>query len=155
MNSLRARLAALLFSVALWFVAGCLMGPVPMRTRARTGPGAEERSLDLSFLKVGSTTRREVVEKLDWMRGSFSCPRGRVFSGRWQSSSWGFAGEGISPGGPVAGSNRKWKYRNLLIQFNENGVVERYLTMSDKEAPEKRPGWLKDTGESSLYCASN
>lgn len=131
--------------VFLCMVVGCIMAPVPMRTRTRA-PGGEGRSLDLKFLQAGLTTKSEVLEKLGWIQ---VCNHERIFWGRWQSSSWATGGAAATPYGgvPVPLGGRHWKTHNLLVEFDEKGVVQRYRTVSDKERKKTLGAWLKDANE--------
>jgi len=131
-------------------LVGCLIAPVPVRTRARTGPGGEERALDLKFLRIGTTTKNEVLEKIGWMETWIGgCKHERIFWGRWQGSSWAIGGLYGAPPAPVMlpGGERKWSWRNLLLEFDEKGIVQRFATMPDKRVKTTLEAWLKDANE--------
>jgi hypothetical protein len=114
-------LAALLPLVA----AGCVpvAARVPEKTKDTAGKPAQ---LDFTFLKSGSTTRDEVTKKLAMIDSGVN--QNDFFWGRWKRSVWGRALVGPVP--PEAGRN--WGMYNLLIHFDQYGVVERWVMVDDK-----------------------
>lgn len=62
----------------------------------------------------------------------------RLFLGRWASSSWGvysFAGVGGLSGGGISSEEwkRHWGTHNVLIDFDEKGLVRQYRVFPDSE----------------------
>jgi hypothetical protein len=114
---------ACVFSCLLWL--GCLGAPMRVPTHTR-GPMGEHANADLSFLRVGSTTRAEVVQQLGWADAQLK--NDRLFLGRWMSSKWA-AVTAVYGGGGSA--DRIWHTHNLIIEFDEKGVVSRYRLFSD------------------------
>lgn len=113
-------------------LAGCI-GAAPLPKRTRTPEGTEVKSIDLAFLHPGQTTRSEVNEKLKLIDTGY---RGNhFFLGRWSSSTWG--GWVILAGmccEAVGGGGRVWKNGNLLVEFDDAGVVKRFETFGDSKA---------------------
>ena len=135
--------ASLLLSAS--FLSGCAV--VPMRTRTVGWTGVEKQ-LDLRFIQVSKTSRDEVAEKLAWMDTGVKRPR--LFWGRWYRSSRG-AAYPIDPGGfPLPMASRIWLVRNVLVEFNESGVVERFGNFSNKELSGEIVRWFRETGEPPL-----
>lgn len=131
-NTAKVRgLAAITFfgCVAL---SGCV-GATPLPKRTRTAQGAVVKTVDVSFIQPGKTTRAEVRQKLKLIDTGYEGDR--FFLGRWSSSTWGgwiiLAGmccEAIGTGGRV------WKSGNLLVEFDEAGLVKRTEPFDDKKA---------------------
>ena len=104
---------------------GCA-GVVPLSRQTHTPQGTNE-NVHLSFLHVGQTNREEVRDKLKVFDTGVQSER--FFLGRWTSSTWAwFAG---SQGGAMGG--RHWSTTNLLIEFDEKGVVKKFESFSDKD----------------------
>ena len=108
-------------------LTGCIgVTPMPKRTRTPQGPN---RNLDLSFLKVGQTTRAELREKLQAIDTGFEDDR--YFLGRWNESTWGgWAVLGLNE--TLQTTGRAWKNVNLLVEFDESGVVKGYERFPDR-----------------------
>ena len=111
---------------------GCI-GATPLPKRTRTPQGTEVKNLDLSFLHPGQTTRAEVKEKLKLIDTGYQGDH--FFLGRWSSSSWGgwAVYPGLPPGG-LGGGARAWKSGNLLVEFNDAGIVKRFALFDDTKA---------------------
>lgn len=127
-----AMLACTLTQCAL--LSGCF-GATRLPTRSK-GPLGEEKRIDLTFLQAGVTRREDVVQKLDWLNVGYSHPR--LFWGRWLSSSWGwwFVVCCAAEGGAGTGG-RLWGPKNLLIEFDEAGIVKWHgLVEDEKLVPE-------------------
>ena len=110
----------------LWL--GCLATPMRVPTHAQ-GPSGEHGSADLSFLRVGATSRVEVVQQLGWTDAQLR--NDRLFLGRWISSKWVVAWAAGGPYQGVGGAPRIWHTHNLIIEFDEKGVVSNYRLFSD------------------------
>jgi len=124
-QQLQAGIALALCAILL----GCI-GAAPLRKRTRTPEGTEVKNIDLSFLTPGQTTHAEVKEKLKPIDTGYQGDH--FFVGRWSSSTSGawaiFLG---LPG--FAG--RVWKSGNLLVEFDDAGVVKRFEPFDDAKAP--------------------
>lgn len=112
---------------------GCLAVPskLPNRLRGTAGVRIEKSDVDFSFIKVGATRRDEVTGKLAAVDVG-SPPQ--FFWGRWAESTWGMVGAGATGGelDPVAGfAERHWRFHNLLLRFDEQGIVQEKLTLDD------------------------
>lgn len=106
---------------------GCLVATrLPKRTN--TPEGTEVKNIDLSFLHSGQTTRAEVQERLKLIDTGYQGDH--FFLGRWSSSVWGawvfllWSGEG----------GRVWKSGNLLVEFDDAGIVKRFEPFDDAKA---------------------
>jgi hypothetical protein len=120
-------------SITLTFFccAGCVAVPVHTATKTVSVSGATGKKLELDFIKIGSTSREEVLQKLGWV--DTGVKNDRLFVGRWADSSWGVvwaAGGGYSG---AAGWNRSWTMHTLVLEFNEQGVTEKMSFVSDEE----------------------
>jgi hypothetical protein len=60
------------------FWLGCLAAPMRVPTHTQ-GPSGKHTNTDLSFLRIGSTTRENVVQHLGWADSQLK--NGRLFSG--------------------------------------------------------------------------
>jgi hypothetical protein len=89
------------------------------------------KKLDLDFIQVGTTTREEVGQKLGWIDTGLRDDR--LFVGRWADSSWGVAWAAGGPYAAAGGWNRVWKTHNLVLDFDEKGVVQQMSFVPDKD----------------------
>jgi hypothetical protein len=110
--------------------SGCVIAPVPLSTKAKDISGNPVR-LDLAFLKAGSTTRGEVTKNLGPIDTQVN--QANFFWGRWQSSSWGYGGVVAVPDKGGAGGARVWGVHNLLVEFDQQGVVKSWSVVDDKK----------------------
>ena len=111
-------------------LSGCVPGVarLPVRTVGMTGDKLEKQELDLSFLKVGTTNRSEVLDKLNVINTGYSDPR--LFWGRWFVSKWGYWMIGAGTGD----ADRIWHANNLVVLFDEKGVVtDKKVVANNKE----------------------
>ena len=103
---------------------GCI-GATRLSARSHGPEGADiqKQELDLSFLQVGITRRDDVLSRLHSVDSGYSNPH--LFWGRWSDSKWGYwvvvVGMG---GGGAAGAGRNWHVHNLLVTFDEKGVMQ-------------------------------
>ena len=104
-------------------LSGCVVAPMrlPSRTKGQTGTTLEKNDIDLTFLQAGITRREDVVNKLSPIDSGFSSPG--LFWGRWSESNWGVGGFGLIPGGGGS-AERIWHVHNLLVRFDENGLMQ-------------------------------
>jgi hypothetical protein len=129
------RLAFLRFaaeSSLVLILKGCA---VPMKMPARTngpmGKTIQKDNIDLTFLQAGTTRREDVVKRLDRIDTGYSSSR--MFWGRWSESKSGIAMIGLA-GGQVA---RNWRVHNLLVSFDENGVMQSKDLIDGEKALER------------------
>lgn len=118
-----------------------------MKTRAVGTTGIEKNRMDFQFIQAGKTTRDEVVTKLTWIDTGLE--HQRLFWGRWYRSS----SEWVDIAGPLildSIASRRWGDRNLLVEFNERGTVERTRELSDSKLNEELGRWLEKVGEPPL-----
>jgi len=113
-------------------LTGCI-GATPLPKRTRTAQGTVVKNVDVSFIHPGQTTRAEVREKLKVIDTGYQGDR--FFLGRWSSSTWGgwiiLAGMCCEA---VGGGGRVWKSGNLLVEFDDAGLVKRTEPFDDKKA---------------------
>jgi hypothetical protein len=127
-----AAVAVLLLCVA---AVGCLAFPskMTMRRYGSGGTSLQNKDVDLGFIQVGVTTRDEISKKLGAI--DVNAPT-RFFWGRWVESSWGVVGGSLplsSSAAPVVGGTRHWRYRNVLVQFNERGIATEQRAIDNDE----------------------
>lgn len=124
-----ARLALTAFVCA--FCCGCVV-PIHTAKKTRVATGQlTTNTTDLSFIKAGTTSRADVIERLGWMDTGIKDDR--FFIGRWAESSWGVLWFGAVPYGAAGDWTRKWNAHNVLIDFDENGVVQQVSYFADKD----------------------
>jgi hypothetical protein len=88
--------------------------------------------MDLSFLQAGSTSREDVITKLHAIDTSYSNPK--LFWGRWSQSKWGYWWFVAGPcSSNCAGGDAKriWHVHNLLVTFDEKGVMQTQKMIDD------------------------
>ncbi len=140
-------LCASVLSLCL-LTTGCLM-PLPGSKEIEGAAGApEKKKIDLTFLKTGQTSRDEVLDKLGWANAWIK--NRRLFLGRWVSSRewiW-FAG---SYTGAEGGSGRvKGGMHDLLIEFDEEGLVQQVREMPDSRLVQELHAWMVQAQEPPL-----
>ncbi len=125
---LQIHLGALAIALLCATLVGCI-GATPLPKRTRTPQGIEEKTVDLGFIQPGKTTRAEVKESLKLIDTGYQ--NDRFFLGRWSSSSsggWVFL---VGYGGGIGNADRFWRSGNLLVEFDDAGIVRRSETFSD------------------------
>jgi len=106
-------------SFCVLVLSGCVgVTRLPTRTNGPTGATIQKNEIDLTFLRAGTTRREEVVNTLSRIDTGYS--NSRMFWGRWNESNSGYWV--IGPFGGDA--ERNWHVRNLLVSFDENGVMQ-------------------------------
>jgi len=115
-------LATIAFSAAL--LTGCAGATrLPTRSRGPEGQNLQTKTLDLAFLDSPGIQRQEVLSRLSMVDTSYSNPR--LFWGRWSQSKWGYWWFVAAQGGGAGDAKRVWNVRNLLVVFDENGMVSK------------------------------
>jgi hypothetical protein len=120
-------------ALALWlcfWLGGCAgVTRVPERTRGQQGP---TEKIDLSFLDAAQVTRAQVLEKLKPVDTGFQSDH--FFVGRWETSKWGGWALDTSVG---VEAERFWHNANLVVEFDDTGMVKSHAVFPDKLLPEK------------------
>ena len=133
------------------FWLGCLAAPMRVPTHTQ-GPSGKHTNTDLSFLRIGSTTRGNVVQHLGWADSQLK--NGRLFLARWRDSKWVVAwavGGGYSGTG---GAPRLWHTHNLAVEFDEKDVVTAYHEFGDDALAKELLASLERTKTSGLDFSS-
>jgi hypothetical protein len=118
-------LAGVLVTFALLVASGCAVVPVRVPSQTKDISG-EPQKLDFTFLKSGSTKRDEVTNNLAVI--DTRVKGNNFFWGRWESSTWGYGVVGFVP--PQGG--RYWGTHNVLIQFDQDGIVRNWVVVDDR-----------------------
>jgi hypothetical protein len=101
-------------------------------TKTRTTEGKElKKTVDLSFLQVGKTTREEVESGLPWIVTDVSDDR--FILARWTQSKWGVIWGVGGTAAAAGGWNRYWKLHNMVIDFDESGIAQQITQISNEE----------------------
>lgn len=118
-------------------LVGCFVFPskMTMRRHGNGGTPLQDADVDLAFIKVGVTNRSEISTRLRDI--DVNPPMTQVFWGRWVESSWGVVGGSLPPltpsDMPTAGGARHWRYRNVLIKFNDQGIAVEQRRIDNEE----------------------
>lgn len=116
---------------------GCLAFPskMTMRRHGNGGVPLRDADVDLAFIKVGVTNRAEISTRLRDI--DVNSPMTQVFWGRWVESSWGVVGGSLPPLSPsdmpTAGGGRHWRYRNVLVKFNDQAIAVEQRRIDNEE----------------------
>ena len=105
--------------------SGCA-GVIPLRKLTHTPQGTQE-NVHLDFIHVGQTSRAEVLEKLKPFDTGVNSEQ--FFVGRWTSSTWAWF---VVTSNAGAG-DRHWGTKNLLLEFDDKGLVKKSENFSDKD----------------------
>src|SRR5690242_18829969 len=128
------RTAPLLVATTMFLsaAAGCIVIPHP-RDVAVAG-GRQTKKPRLAFLKVGSTTRDDVLRII----GPFDSDAsdGPFLWARWQQVKVQVEWFAASYGGAAGGSDRVWKIVNLLALFDEQGQLTTLRVCSEGDLME-------------------
>lgn len=103
--------------------SGCIV-PVRVKDRTKNIYGSPQ-PLDFGFLKTGSTKREEVEKNLDGIRVEGNQ---NFFWGGWEHSKWAVVAMGLG-----ADASRTWGVSNLVIQFDQTGLVKNWEIVDDKK----------------------
>jgi hypothetical protein len=113
-------LAAALVVAVLCGCAGATR--LPTRTRGPEGAHLENR-LDLQFLDERGIRSEEVHKRFIAIDTGYRNPA--LFWGRWSDSKWGYWWIAVAtPQGGAGDARRVWHAHNVLVAFDENGVVK-------------------------------
>jgi hypothetical protein len=123
------------------FCQGCLVVPVRAPTHTNGLSGKMDK-VNLDFVAAGKTARQEVTAKLgDTDTG---VKEDRLFLGRWASSKWGVLWMVASNNSAAGGWNRSWARHNVLISFDEQGVVQQCHEFSDGDLVKQLSAWVAE-----------
>lgn len=147
-------LGSLPFSLCQGCIAAAPMR-APTHNIGASGAGSNGK-LALDFIQAGKTGREEVIQKLGWTDTGLKDDR--LFLGRWASSSWAVYSAVVVPGGGADGAtgvgtdawNVHWGTHNLLIDFDEKGVVKQYRVFPDSELVKELAAWVAESPNRSL-----
>jgi hypothetical protein len=104
-------LARVLVLVACGSWLACMGAtPVPVRNRGPARAQIQTSALDMSFLELPAVQQQEVTDKLGSIDTGYRDPH--LFWGRWPDS-------------------RIWRVKNLLITFDDNGVMQKREIIDD------------------------
>ena len=119
--------------------AGCIPVPVrvPTQVQGQSGVSADQR-----FIKLGQTSRDEVLRNLGW--ADVGMRETRLFWGRWIASTSRTDMIFLIPG--ALGSNQgdpNWSTHNLLVEFDENSTVSRSREIKEKDVVRELIAWSR------------
>jgi hypothetical protein len=108
---------------------------MPDRVRGPAGSQIEKGELDMTFLESSSVHREDVTSKLAPIDTGYRDPH--LFWGRWVDSKWGYWWVVVAagPGSPAVGAGdakRIWHVKNLLVTFDDNGVMQKREVIDDE-----------------------
>lgn len=119
--------------LCVWSLSGCVGATrLPARSRGPAGETFQKKELDFAFLEENGTRREEVVRRLSAIDTAYSNPR--LFWGRWSDSKWGYWWFVAAQGGGAGDAKRVWHVQNLLVSFDEDGVVQKKTVIGDEPA---------------------
>ena len=122
-------------------VAGCVAVPVRMSPQVEGPSGV---SADHTFIRLGQTSRQEVLQRLGW--ADVGLNDNRIFWGRWRESSSGTVMVVVVPGAVGGERQRNWSLKNLMVEFDEREVALRVEKMEDKNVVRELVAWSRRSG---------
>lgn len=126
------RVAATASLAAFAVIATSCVAPVAMTKRVRGYAGEPtNNTVDLKFLRIGETKREDVLQNLHWADSGIK--EDRLFWGRWISSGSGWVWAVAGGASFESGANRNWEAHNLLVEFDENGIVNQVHEVNDSQ----------------------
>lgn len=126
-------LAVLMVALLAAILAGCAGATrLPTRAKGPAGESLETKKVDMSFLEAPGTQRQEVASRLNSVDTAYSNPR--LFWGRWSDSKWGYWWFVAANTGAAGDAKRVWHVHNLLVSFDENGIVQKKELFSEDKA---------------------
>ena len=132
-NTPWCRIAMLPVLVGCLVCSGCVGATrLPARSKGPQGASLQKSDLDLSFLQAGTARREDVLSKLHSIDTAYSNPR--LFWGRWSDSKWGYWWFVASQTYAAGDAKRVWHVHNLLVTFDQNGVVQTRTVIDDNRA---------------------
>ena len=118
--------------LCVFCLCGCA-GATRLPTRTKGPAGANlEKHLDLGFLEESGTHEQEVRQRLSSIDTGYANPS--LFWGRWSDSKWGYWWFVAAQTGAAGDAKRVWHAHNLLVRFDENGVLKEKKLIDDDSA---------------------
>lgn len=131
----------LLLSIACAFSASCIIFPVPLSKRVKNVTGAiMPRDFDIGFIKPGSTHRYEVLHKIDLADTGLHSKR--LLLARWKVSHMAVCGAIAGYYSGYANCGRVWRARNMIVEFDGQGIVRKVQQVHDPEIGKVLAAWL-------------
>jgi len=127
---------------------GCLATPVRVTTHT-IGQAGQHDHVELGFLHVRSTSKAEVVQQLGWTETQAA--HDRLFWGRWMESKWAVATAVYGGGGSA---DRVWQVHNLIVEFDEKGIVTGSHVVGDGELAKELLASLVRTDDRALELST-
>lgn len=125
-RSMSRGLACAVACVSL-LAAGCLLA-LPVRAPTRT-TDASTNPIDLTFLKIGATTRDQVVKNLGSIDTGIK--QEDFFWGRLRISNSAVVGTLYNDKGGLSVRERTWGVKNLFVDFDQRGIVKSWTLAGD------------------------
>jgi hypothetical protein len=88
--------------------------------------------MDLTFLDQSRIQREEVQRRLAAI--DTACANPHLFWGRWSDSKWGYWWFVAAQTGAAGDAKRVWHIHNVLVTFDEEGVVQKKMLIDDEKA---------------------
>src|SRR5712692_9367887 len=134
MKSIRHLAVSALALSATIILSGCAGATrLPMRSKGPAEEALQIKQLDLSFIDAPGTQREDVVRRLGSVDTGYSKPR--LFWARWSESKWGYWWFIAAQTGGAGDAKRIWHVHNLLVSFDENGIVSKKELFNDDRSP--------------------
>jgi len=148
MRPLYRRLLFLLLLLLSIACSGCLVVPMRAPTKTIGTTGGIGKKVDLKFIVPGSTSRQEVLQKLDWLNSGITDDR--FFVARWSESTWGVAWAVAANYAADGGWNRSWTIHNLVVEFDAQGLVLKSSLLDDKHLADTLSQLISQDSDESL-----
>lgn len=141
MNRIVRSTAIAVMVVLVAFLASCIVVPTAHKQTVGQG-GFIEQAPELGFIRPGVTTRDEVRQKLGVIEVDTASAPG--FWGRWTYQKWSIFAMSAKLD---SGSLDLRHIKNLLIDFDANGVVTDVRRVSDRHLIAELSTWATKTKE--------
>jgi hypothetical protein len=130
----------ILIFFACAFSAGCIIFPVPLPKRARNVTGVNmPKHFDIGFIKPGLTRRDEVLRRIDL--ADTGLQNERLFLARWKVSHTAVCGAVGGYYSAYANCGRVWQARNLMVEFDGHGIVQKVQRVQDRDIGKVLAAW--------------
>jgi hypothetical protein len=147
MRSLRGRFAMFFLSPHACLAAcmlSCSCTPIPM-TKGLSGPAGVTKAgkVDLSFIEVGRTSGDELVQEFSWVDTGIKSDH--LFWARWAFSDSGWVWSGPDDCAVLcrdAGPYRDWRGHNLIVDFDDAGLVRSCRDLATLELIANPNAWM-------------
>jgi hypothetical protein len=126
-HCLRASVVLAVVLLGTMSTAGRVVVPIKMRTRVEAPAGTKHVISKNDFIP-GKTPREDVEGR--YGAAAVETDAAGLFWGRFRASSWAFAAFTALPA-PYATGGRLWGVRNLIVTFDENGLVRDSFVVSE------------------------